>query len=115
MDERTITHIPSKPLNVPIIDRYFHVAAYCRVSSPSDEHELSLETLVTYYTRKINGNTLWRNAGVFADAATWRSMKKRTELKKLLVECRAGKVDLILTKSISHFGRDTLDLIKILR
>ncbi|MEG0835876.1 MAG: recombinase family protein, partial [Christensenellaceae bacterium] len=66
-------------------------------------------------TDKINGNTLWKNAGVFADTATGRNMKERTEFKKLLAKCRTGKVDFILTKSISRFGRNTLDSIKILR
>ncbi len=115
MNERRITHIPAKPRNVPAVDHPFHVAAYCRVSSPSEEQELSLETQVTYYSNKISNNPLWVNAGVFADTATGRNMKERTAFKKLLVKCRTGKVDLILSKSISRFGRNSLDIIKALR
>jgi site-specific DNA recombinase len=115
MDVRSIAHIPTKPQNVLFIDHPFCVAAYCRVSSPSDEQELSLETQVTYYTGKIESHTLWKNAGIFADTATSRNTKQRIEFKKLLSKCRAGKVDLILTKSISRFGRNSLDIIKILR
>lgn len=74
MDERTVAHIPAKPLNVSIIDHSFCMTAYCRVSSPSREQGLSLKTQVTYYTDKINGNTLWRSAGVFADTATEQNM-----------------------------------------
>ena len=115
MNVRSIEHIPAKPQNIPLIDRPFCVAAYCRVSSPSDGQELSLEMQVTYYTGKIESHMLWENAGVFADTATGRNTKQRIELKKLLTKCRAGKVDLILTKSISRFGRNSLDTIKILR
>lgn len=86
MNERRITHIPAKPRNVPAVDHPFHVAAYCRVSSPSEEQELSLETQVTYYSNKISNNPLWLNAGVFADTATGRNMKERTAFKKLLVK-----------------------------
>lgn len=115
MDERAIIHIPAKPQDLPSIDRPLRVAAYCRVSSPSEEQELSLETQVTYYTDKINGNPLWVNAGVFPDTATGRNTKERTAFKKLLAKCRIGKVDLILTKAISRFGRNSLDTIKTLR
>lgn len=115
MDERTIIHIPARPPSIPTIDRPFRVAAYCRVSSPSEEQELSLETQVTYYTDKINGNPLWINAGVFADTTTSRNTKERTGFKKLLAKCYTGKVDFILTKAISRFGRNSLDTIKALR
>lgn len=115
MNIRSIVHIPANSPKAPFIDSPFRVAAYCRVSSPSDEQELSLETQVTYYTDKIESYALWENAGVFADTATGRNMKQRIAFKKLLAKCRAGKVDLILTKSISRFGRNSLNTIKILR
>lgn len=115
MSERIITHIPADAPTIPTIDHPFRVAAYCRVSSPSKEQHLSLETQITYFTAKITMNMIWKNVGVFADTATGRNMKERTEYKKLLAKCRAGKVDLILTKSISRFGRNSLDTIKVLR
>lgn len=115
MEDRTITLIPAKPVKVPTQDRPFHVAAYCRVSSPSDEQELSLETQVQYYINAIEKHVLGKSAGIYADTATGRNMKQRVEFKKLLAKCRIGKVDLILTKSISRFGRNSLDTIKALR
>ena len=116
MGERIITLVPVKPMEVaPTTNRPFHVAAYCRVSSPTEEQELSLDTQVSYYTSRINSNEAWKNAGIFADAATGRNMRQRTEFKKLLAKCRIGKVDLIITKSISRFGRNSLDMIRVLR
>lgn len=91
------------------------MAAYCRVSSPSDEQELSLETQIQYYCNAIEKNVFWESAGIYADMATGRNMKQRVEIKKLLAKCRIGKVDLILTKSISRFGRNSLNTIKALR
>lgn len=104
MEDRTITLIPAKPVKAPTQDRPFYVAAYCRVSSPSDEQELSLETQVQYYTNAIENNAFWKSAGIYADTATGRSMKQRVEFKKLLAKCRIDKVDLILTKSIAGLG-----------
>lgn len=115
MRERIITHIPADAPTIPTIDHPFRVTAYCRVSSPSEDQYLSLETQIAYFTAKISMNIIWKNAGVFADTATGRNIKERTEYKKLLAKCRAGKVDLILTKSISRFGRNSLDTIKVLR
>lgn len=90
------------------------VVAYCRVSSPSDEQALSLKVQIQYYTEKIESNALWENVGVFSDTATGRNTKRRAEFKKLLAKCHAGKVDLILTKSISRFGRNSLEAIQVL-
>lgn len=115
MKDMTITLIPAKPVKAPMQDRPFHVAAYCRVSSPPDEQELSLETQVQYYTNAIENNVFWKSAGIYADTATGRSMKRRVEFKKLLAKCRIDRVDLILIKSISRFGRHSLDTIKALQ
>lgn len=115
MEDRTITLIPAKPISTPTQDRPFHVAAYCRVSSPSDAQELSLDTQVQYYTSAIENNAFWKSVGIYADTATGRNVKRRGAFKELLAKCRIGKVDLILTKSISRFGRNSLDTIKALR
>ncbi len=116
MGERIFTLVPAKQAAiVPTANRTFRVAAYCRVSCPSEEQELSLDTQVSYYTHKINSDGAWKNVGVFADTATGRNTKQRVEFKKLLAKCRIGKVDLIITKSISRFGRNSLDTIKALR
>lgn len=115
MNKRTVTIIPLQDNAPPTAEHPLRVAAYCRVSSPSDEQALSLETQIQYYTDKIDGNPFWKNVGVFADMATGRNTKRRGEFKKLLARCHAGKVDLILTKSISRFGRNSLEAIHALR
>jgi DNA invertase Pin-like site-specific DNA recombinase len=91
------------------------VAAYCRVSSDSDEQESSLESQIAYYTDRVERHTGWICAGVFSDTGSGRNTKKRPEFKKLMELCRKRKVDLILTKSVSRFGRNTLDAIKAMR
>lgn len=115
MNDRTLTIIPPKLSNLPVIDRPIRIAAYYRVSSPSEEQALSFETQVQYYTAKIAAFLFGKNAGVFADTATGRNTKQRPAFKKLMAKCRAGKVDLILTKAISRFGRNSLETIRALR
>lgn len=115
MNDRIITLIPAITKAVPTENRPFRVAAYCRVSSPSEEQELSLETQKWYYNDKIENHSLWESAGIFADTATGRNLNQRVEFKKLLAKCRVAKVDLIITKSISRFGRNSLETIKALR
>lgn len=115
MDDRTFTIIPAKLSSSSAIDQPIRVAAYCRVSSPSEEQESSLESQIQYYTDKIESFLFGKNAGVFADTATGRNTKQRPAFKKLMTKCRAGKVDLILTKAISCFGRNSLETIRALR
>ncbi len=114
MNHRTITNIPTKQYNWAM-DKPLRIAAYCRVSSLKETQELSLETQIRYYTDKIETCTFGENAGVFSDAGTGRNIRQRTAFKKLMAKCRAGKVDLILTKSISRFGRNSLETIQRLR
>lgn len=114
MNHRTITNIPPKQYNRGI-DKPLQIAAYCRVSSRKETQELSLETQIRYYTDKIEACTFEENAGVFSDTATGRNIRQRPAFKKLMTKCRAGKVDLILTKSISRFGRNSLETIQRLR
>ena len=108
MEDRTFTIIPAKLSSTSVIERQIRVAAYCRVSSPSEEQESSLESQIQYYTDKIESFPFGKNAGVFADIATGRNTKQRPAFKKLMTKCRAGKVNLILTKAISRFGRKFL-------
>jgi DNA invertase Pin-like site-specific DNA recombinase len=114
MDNRNLTIIPPK-LSYLSVDLPFRIAAYCRVSSPSEEQASSLETQVQYYTAKIADFPFGKNAGVFAETATGRNTKQRSAFRKLMTKCRAGKADLILTKSISRFGRNSLETIRALR
>ena len=92
------------------------VAAYCRVSTKQEEQLNSYETQVNYYTDRINREPGWKMAGIYADKGiTGTSMKKRDEFNKLIRQCKRGRVDMIIVKSISRFARNTLDCIRITR
>lgn len=88
-------------------------APYCRVSNDNDEQYGSLESQVTYYTNLINETPMWENVGVYSETGSGRSIAKRKEFKKLLAKCRKKKVDMIITKSISRFSRNTLDMLEV--
>lgn len=92
------------------------VAAYCRVSTDSDEQETSYETQVSHYTEYIQKNPDWQLAGIFADdGISGTNTKKRGEFNRMIDECMAGNIDMIITKSISRFARNTLDCLKYIR
>ena len=106
-----------QPLNVYSTEYLLkRVAAYCRVSTKQEEQLNSYETQVRYYTDRINREPGWKLAGIYADKGiTGTSMKKRDEFNKLIRQCKHGKVDMIIVKSISRFARNTLDCLKITR
>ena len=92
------------------------VAAYCRVSTDSEEQLTSYTAQKAYYTQKIDENPDWELAGIYADKGiTGTSMKKRVEFKKMIAACKRGKIDLILTKSLSRFARNTVDSLEMVR
>lgn len=92
------------------------VAAYCRVSTKMDEQLNSYETQYKAYTDLINSNPEWDCAGIFADKGiTGTSVWKRDGFNKLIRKCKRGQVDMIITKSIARFARNTLDCIKYTR
>ena len=91
------------------------VAAYCRVSTDHEEQSSSLEMQERYYTKLIEQTPNWINAGIFSEKVSGLEVKKRQEFRKLLRSCRKGKIDLILTKSVSRFGRNTLDSLRALQ
>ena len=92
------------------------VAAYCRVSTDEEEQENSYEAQIGYYTEKIQTNTDWTLAGIFADEGiSGTQAKKRPEFLKMIRLCRQRKIDLILTKSLSRFARNTVDSLKYIR
>ena len=92
------------------------VAAYCRVSTDSDEQATSYEAQIEHYTAHINSHPDWALAGIFADdGITGTSTKKREEFNRMIDECMAGNVDMVITKSISRFARNTLDCLKYIR
>lgn len=92
------------------------VAAYCRVSTDSDEQATSYETQMEHYTNYIQRNPEWEFAGIFADdGISGTNTKKREEFNRMIEECMAGHIDMIITKSISRFARNTLDCLKYIR
>ena len=92
------------------------VAAYARVSVNTEELLHSLSAQISYYNKMIQERPDWEYVGVYADEGiTGTSIKKRTEFKRLLADCEAGKVDIVLTKSLSRFARDTVDCLKTVR
>ena len=92
------------------------VAAYCRVSTDSEEQINSYKNQLAYYTEKIGGNPAWKMAGIYADEGiTGTSMKHREDFKRMLRACREGRIDLILCKSVSRFGRNSVDVLRTIR
>lgn len=90
-------------------------AAYARVSSGKDAMLHSLSAQVSYYNQLIQSNPEWLFCGVYADEALTGTKENRAEFQKLLNRCRRGEIDLILTKSISRFARNTVTLLETVR
>ena len=110
--------IPANPefAKASAVRRQLRVAAYCRVSTDSEEQLTSYEAQRTYYTDKIMSNPEWTMAGLFADEGiTGTSAQKRPEFLRMICQCRQKKIDLILTKSVSRFARNTVDSLKYVR
>lgn len=110
--------IPPKPelAQGKAVQRQLRVAAYCRVSTDNEEQLTSYEAQQTNYTDKIMTNKDWTMAGIFADEGiTGTSAQKRPEFLKMIRQCRQKKIDVILTKSISRFARNTVDCLKYVR
>ena len=106
------TILPQKNSEVPIL----RVAAYCRVSSDSDDQLHSFGAQTEYYTKMIGENPLWTLADIYADEGiTGTSMKKRDEFNRMIADCKRGKIDRILTKSVSRFARNTVDCLDTVR
>lgn len=92
------------------------VAAYCRVSTDDEEQKTSYEAQISYYTEKINSNPEWQMAGIFADEGiSGTQAQKRPEFLKMIRLCRQRKIDVILTKSLSRFARNTVDSLGYIR
>ena len=92
------------------------VCAYCRVSTDMDTQALSYELQVQNYTDYIRGNDEWQFAGIYADRGiSGTSLKHRDEFNRMIEDCKAGKIDLIITKSVSRFARNTVDSLTTIR
>jgi len=88
------------------------VAAYCRVSKKSDELLNSLENQIKYYEKTINDNHDWILVKIYHDIGSGLRTKKRDGYKQLLIDCKKSKIDMILVKSFSRFGRDFVELVR---
>lgn len=91
------------------------VAAYARVSSGKDAMLHSLSAQVSYYSDLIQKHPGWQYCGVYADEALTGTKDNRENFQRLLADCRAGKIDLVITKSISRFARNTVTLLETVR
>ena len=104
------------PQAMPGLMRKRRVAAYARVSTDSDEQATSYEAQVDFYTRKIKSNPEWEFVEVYADeGVSGTSTKGREGFKRMIDDALAGRIDLILTKSISRFARNTVDTLTAVR
>lgn len=110
-----VIEIPQTQKDHPIWDQQLRVAAYCRTSTNQEEQNSSLENQIAYYTAFIQSNPMWRFVAVYADQASGLHTKNRPGYRKLLRDCRRGKIDLILVKSLSRFGRDARESISTIR
>lgn len=102
--------------NANVLKPKLRVAAYCRVSTASDDQLVSLEAQKTHYESYIKANPEWEFAGVYYDkGVTGTKTEGRDELLRLISDCENGLVDFIVTKSISRFSRNTLDCLELVR
>ena len=117
--QKSVTMIPpSKRTVEQKVEQHtkLKVAAYCRVSTDSDEQALSYEAQIEHYTSYIKKNRDWEFAGIYADdGISGTSTKNRDQFMQMIEDCQAGKIEMIVTKSISRFARNTLDCLNYIR
>ncbi len=112
----TISPKPRSGIKNELQKARIKVCAYCRVSSASSEQMASYEAQVEYYTRYIQQNPEWEFVGIYADGGISGTRKLgRTEFNRMLKDAEAGQIELIVTKSISRFARNTLDCLETVR
>lgn len=107
--ESTVVVIPADPSLVQAradrVYRQLRVAAYARVSTKKEEQQSSYQAQKQYYTDKINANPQWTLQGIYADEGiTGTSTKKRADFNRMIKPGKQGKIDIILTKSLSRFA-----------
>ena len=108
---KNVRIIPLKPK----VHKKLRVAAYCRVSTSGQEQMRSLDIQISAYKKMIKGHPNWLFAGVFFDIESGLRRSGRKSLEKMLRKAAKGKIDYIITKSISRVSRDTLEVLKIIR
>lgn len=100
---------------IPAIAKRERVAAYARVSCEKDAMLHSLSAQVNYYSQYIQQNPAWEYAGVYVDEALTGTKDSRPEFQRMLTDCKEGKIDRILTKSLSRFARNTVTVLESVR
>ena len=96
--------------------KLLRVAAYCRVSTKSDEQHLSYDTQVAVYSEKIRAEPGWTMAGIYADhGISGTQAERRPQFLQMVQDCEDGKIDAIICKSVSRFSRNTLDAVNYMR
>lgn len=117
--KKKISMIPAKAQydrDIKLAEKKLRVAAYCRVSTELEQQESSYEAQVEYYTEKIEENPNWKNAGIYADdGKSATNTKKRDDFNAMIKDALDGKIDMILTKSVSRFARNTVDSLLTIR
>lgn len=117
--KKNVAIIPAKVIHDSRIrpeHKELRVAAYCRVSTTLEAQEGSYDAQVAYYTEKIQENPNWKNAGIYADdGKSATNTKKRDDFNAMIDDCMAGKIDMVLTKSVSRFARNTVDSLQTIR
>nr|DAY54074.1 MAG TPA: integrase [Caudoviricetes sp.] len=117
---REVTVIPRKPrvgnTATKIEVKKLRVAAYCRVSTDTEEQASSYETQISHYEESIRSKPEWELVNVYADdGISATSTKKREEFNRMIEDCKKGLIDMIITKSISRFARNTVDCLNYIR
>ena len=105
----------TKVSQIPKLQRKKQVAAYTRVSSGKDAMLHSLSAQVSYYNDLIQKEDGWEFVGVYSDEAITGTKEGRADFQRMLADCRNGKIDMIITKSISRFARNTVTLLETVR
>jgi DNA invertase Pin-like site-specific DNA recombinase len=117
--KKNISFIPSQPeydRSIKVQYKTLRVAAYCRVSTTLEQQEGSYEAQISYYTEKIKSNSNWRLAGIYADdGKSATNTKKRDDFNAMIEDCMAGKIEMVITKSVSRFARNTVDSLQNIR
>jgi site-specific DNA recombinase len=101
--------------SLPAQPKLVRAAGYARVSSGKDAMLHSLSAQISYYSELIQKHPGWSYCGVYADEAMTGTKDNRESFQRLITDCRAGKIDMVITKSISRFARNTLTLLSTVR
>ena len=112
MDQKYVKIIKSNP----ILPKFWHnIGIYCRVSSPMREQLNSISNQASFFVQMVNTRVNWNLVDIYLDFNSGSSIDERPEFQRMLNDAKNNKLDIILTKSVSRFGRNTLDTIQTLR